>query len=95
MVRRFPVPLCREFPRYLQGFRGVLAPDSAQESPKPRKFPVLSLLIREIGWARTRALELYDEAKVVARQIDLLGLRLRDHVGLDRGLDELDRRQLG
>jgi hypothetical protein len=28
-----------------------------------------------MGWEWHRALALYDEAKVVARQIDLLGLR--------------------
>jgi len=48
---------------------------TAQPTPLELNFPVFSLQNREMvhGWAR--ALALYDEAKVVARQIDLLGLR--------------------
>jgi hypothetical protein len=47
----------------------------AQPTPSQRYFPVFSLHIREKSRDRARALDLYDEAKVVARQIDLLGLR--------------------
>jgi len=48
---------------------------STQPARSQRYFPVFSLHIRELGRDRARALALYDEAKVVARQIDLLGLR--------------------
>jgi hypothetical protein len=48
---------------------------AAHTTPSKRYFPVFSLHNREMELDGTRALDLYDEAKVVARQIDLLGLR--------------------
>jgi hypothetical protein len=72
---KFPVPPRREFSEFLQGFCRVVMAKTAHTSPSQRYFPVFSLHIREMRWKWPHALELYDEAKVVARQIDLLGLR--------------------
>ncbi len=47
----------------------------AQIPPFQKKFPVFSLLNREIRLNRTRVLTLYDEAYVIGRHIDTLVLR--------------------
>ena len=75
LVEEFPVPSCRELPRDLQGFCHLSMAKTAHTTPSQRYFPVFSLHIREIERRWACALDLCDEAKVVARQIDLFGLR--------------------
>src|SRR5208337_1198873 len=46
-LSKFPDPLSREFREKPERRKGLFGPNSTPRRPKPRKFPVFSLMIRE------------------------------------------------
>ena len=54
-LKFFPVPLSREFARIIESFRGVAADGQGELGLIPRKFPVVTLFIRDFARSSVRS----------------------------------------